>query len=103
MEERQCVPLSVAASVLCEKEGRPPSPEVLQDAALECRMELWHAAAEAIGALGEAPSLVTSFEADLRVFGHDALAPHRDEDFRYLALFPAEMLDDVCLHMWLVD
>ncbi len=77
--------------------------EAVQERALEERLHLWEQAAELVGALGELPPRVTKTEADLRVFAHDALAPHHDKDFRYLAALEMTLLRDVVLHVWRVD
>ena len=34
---------------------------------------------------------------------HDALAPHHDKDFRYLAAFGMTTLASVILHVWVVN
>ena len=70
----------------------------VQDAALEERVHLWVAAAEASGARGRPQTKCHSrTEADFRVFAHDALAPHHDKDFRYLTDFGTKCLMGVVL------
>ena len=88
-EERQCVLLHAVAAASWAKTGVPPSATEVQTLALEARWETWQHAAEAQGALGATPSLVSRREADLRIFGHDALMAHHDKDFRSLEAYPS--------------
>ena len=42
-------------------------------------------------------------EADLRIFIHDAVAPHHDKDYRTLVVFPLRLLEDVALNIVMMD
>ena len=102
-EERQCVVLNAVATSLWSANGKPPSVAEVQREAQHERLQLWRQAAEATGALGGPPDRMTRTEADVRIYAHDALAPHHDKDFRYLASFEMEALKHKVLHVWLVD
>eukprot|EP00974_Lingulodinium_polyedra_P087582 8489015-Lingulodinium_polyedra.AAC.1 len=67
--------------------------EEVQELELQERLLLWDTAAEAAGALGEVEARLGRTEADLRVYVHDALAPHHDKDFKYLAALPMRCLE----------
>jgi hypothetical protein len=58
---------------------------------------------DADGALGEALTLLSTAEGNLRVFTHDVLYPHHDKDVRSLSPFPISLLQDVELVVWLLD
>ena len=102
-EGRQCVLKATVAAVLWAREHTAPSMERVERLALEARSELWEAAYDAQLALGEPASLISTAEADLRVFAHDALYPHHDKDVRCVAAFPLTALKGARLHVWLVD
>ena len=84
-------------------EERGTVTEEVDAAAIAPRQEQWAQAAAARGALGEPPSLVLQAEADLRVFVHDIMYPHHDKDVCSLSACPVTVLDDVCLHVWVMD
>ena len=75
----------------------------VQTCAAQARVEHATCAAEAQEAMGAPATTLSSLEADLRVFCHDALHVHHDKDARSLAALPISLLEDVVLHVWLVD
>ena len=102
-EGRQCVLKATVAAVLWARDKSAPSMERVERLALQARAEMWDAAYDAQMALGEPASLISTAEADLRVFAHDALYPHHDKDVRCVAAFPLTALKGARLHVWLVD
>ena len=75
----------------------------VQKATMKARWEMFHAATDADGALGQAPALLTTAEGNLRVFTHDVLYPHHDKDVRSLAPYPISLLKNVEVTVWLLD
>jgi len=96
-EIKQCVLLSIVGSALWALAGSkdPPTMQEVQEATMKARWEVFHAATDADGALGQAPALLTTAEGNLRVFTHDVLYPHHDKDVRSLAPYPISLLKNV--------
>ena len=95
--------MATVGAVLWAREGSPPDLDRVQEAALPVRRQLWEQAYRAQDALGQPASLISTAEADLRVFAHDALHPHHDKDLRSFAVFPVAFLQGVRLQIWIVD
>ncbi|CAE8678476.1 unnamed protein product, partial [Polarella glacialis] len=86
-EERQCLPLHVAAAIEMGM-GDDWTTDQIQETACAIRRELWDGAAEAQSALGDAPPWISTSEADLRMFAHDCLCASHEKDYRVLMAFP---------------
>ena len=93
-ERRQCVTKTVAAGILWRRLGRRPTmAEVAQEAAV-VRVEQARQALEAHDQMGEPLEFVTPLEHEVRCQAHDVLHPHHERDFRTLAVFPVQALED---------
>ena len=93
----------MVSTVRWVQSGAPPQlDEIMLEGCAE-RMHLWRQAADAVGALAGRPGRMSRTEADLRVYAHDAIAPHHDKDFRYLTVLPMNCLRSIHLKVWLVD
>lgn len=93
-EKRQCVTKTVAAGVLWRRYGRRPTlEEVAQEASL-LRLEQARQALEATEQMGDPMEFVTPVEHELRCQAHDVLHAHHERDFRTLAVFPVQALEE---------
>ena len=96
-ERRQCVTLTLAAGVLWKEKGGRPTLEDVQERAQCMREEQLRQAVEAERQMNlEARSeMVSAIEHELRVYVHDIVTVHHEKDFRCLAVFPLQELQDV--------
>ena len=62
--------------------------------AAEFRLEQARLAVEAEGVMGHAEPKVSAIEYELRMYTHDILKGHHDKDYRALAVFPIENLEE---------
>ena len=95
IEKRQCVTLAVAAAVLWAEQGRRPEAQEVQRRAQDYRLEQTRLAVEALHTLGDPEEIVTAVEHEMRVYVHDLTTAHHEKDFRSLAVFPINDLQDV--------
>ncbi|CAK0880153.1 unnamed protein product [Prorocentrum cordatum] len=103
-ERKQCVLLSAVGAALWAREGRgPPSLTEVWARALAARAEQLDQAVRAEESLGPPEAKLVVGEADLRIFIHDAVAPHHDKDYRALVAFPLRLLEDVVLNVVMTD
>ena len=93
-EKRQCVTKAVAAGVMWRSVARRPTVEEVDSKALELRLEQTRQALEAQMAMGEPATKVAPIEAEIRVYTHDIVKASHDKDFRSLAVFPLQELED---------
>ena len=96
VEKRQCVTKVLAAGYLrseSEAEGMP-SMEDVENMAQQFRLEQARMAVEAEGVMGHAEAKVSAIEYELRMYTHDILKGHHDKDYRALAVFPVEVLEN---------
>eukprot|EP00435_Cladocopium_sp_Y103_P058511 s1062_g20.t1 len=96
-ERRQCVTLSLAAGVFRHKHGRWPTMGEAQQQAQVLRLEQARLATEAATVLGEAEEMVSPVEHEARIYVHDIVTAHHEKDFRSLAMFPVQDLQDARL------
>ena len=95
IEKRQCVTLAVAAAVLWAEQGRRPEAQEVQRRAQDYRLEQTRLAVEALHTLGDPEEIVTAVEHEMRVYVHDLTTARHEKDFRSLAVFPINDLQDV--------
>lgn len=93
-EKRQCVTKTVAAGILWRRHGRRPTMEEVAEEAATLRLEQARQALEATEQMGEPMEFVTPVEHELRCQAHDVLHAHHERDFRTLAVFPVQALED---------
>ena len=93
-ERRQCVTKTIAAGVLWRRLGRRPTMDEVAQEAAALRLEQARQALEGSDQMGEALEFVTPVEHELRCQAHDVLHPHHERDFRTLAVFPVQALED---------
>ena len=94
VEKRQCVTKAIAAGIVWRTLARRPSPAEVEAKALEVRVEQTRQALEAQSVMGEAAHKVAPIEAEIRVYTHDTIRANHDKDFRSLAVFPVQDLED---------
>ena len=94
LERRQCVTLSLAAALFRRRNGRWPSMKEAQEQAQRLRLEQARLAAEAVSALGEAEEMVAAVEHEARIYVHDLITANHEKDFRSLAMFPVQELQE---------
>ena len=94
-EKRQCVTKTLAVGLLWRKLHRRPSMAEVQTCAQEVRITQTRLALEALTQMGPAEEFVTPVEHEIRTYAHDILQPNHERDFRSLAVFPVEELQDV--------
>ena len=93
-ERRQCVTLSLAAACFRRRHGRWPSMGEAQQQAQVFRLEQTRLAVEAMALIGEADEVVAAVEHEARIYVHDLVTAHHEKDFRSLALFPLQELQE---------
>lgn len=93
-EKRQCVTKTVAAGILWRRLGRRPTMQEVAEESATLRVEQAKQALDAHDQMGEAAEFVTPVEHELRCQAHDVLHPHHERDFRTLAVFPVQALED---------
>ena len=93
-ERKQCVMLALGASVAWHRNGRQPSIAEAQQEAQQIRLEQARLAAEARGQMGDPPEYVTAVEHEARIYIHDILHQDHEKDFRSLAVFPVQVLQE---------
>ena len=94
-EKRQCVTKTLAVGLLWRKLHRRPSMLEVERCAQEVRTTQTRLALEALTQMGPAEEYVTPVEHEIRTYAHDILHPSHERDFRSLAVFPIEDLQDV--------
>ena len=102
-EARQCLLLTVAAGWLSQKHGRLPTEEEVWHTAAAWRQEMCALAWDAEEALGPCPQTLTQTEDDCRVFIHDLVYRDHDRDYRSLAAFVAQDLEEWAVVVLRVD
>jgi len=103
-ERKQCILLSaVAAALWAKAQGTPPTMADIWTHTLTARAEQLDQAIRAEESLGVSEPRLPVGEADLRIFVHDAVAPHHDKDYRTLIVFPLTILEDLILHVLMID
>ena len=95
IEKRQCVTLAVAAGIVWAEKGQKPEAQEVQRRAQDYRLEQTRLAVEAAQTLGDPDEVVTAVEHEMRVYVHDLTTAHHEKDFRSLAVFPINDLQDV--------
>ena len=95
-EKRQCVTLSLAAGLLQHQQGDVPSVGEAQKEAQQLRLEQARQAVEAAGTMGEPEEMVSAVD-ETRVYVHDIVQAHHEKDFRSLAVFPLQKLQEARL------
>ena len=65
-----------------------------QEQAQRLRLEQARLAAEAVSALGEAEEMVAAVEHEARIYVHDLITANHEKDFRSLAMFPVQELQE---------
>ena len=95
IEKKQCVTLAVAAGIVWSEKGQKPDAQEVQRRAQDYRLEQTRPAVEAAQALGDPDEVVTAVEHEMRVYVHDLTTAHHEKDFRSLAVFPINDLQDV--------
>ena len=58
------------------------------------RLEQTRLAVEAMAMIGEADEVVAAVEHEARIYVHDLVTAHHEKDFRSLALFPLQELQE---------
>ena len=96
-ERRQCVTMTMAAAVEWRRRGRRPSMDEAHAKARELRLEQTRLAREASELIGTSEEMVAPIEHELRVYIHDLVTPAHEKDFRGLAVFPVEDLQEARL------
>ena len=96
-EKRQCVTLSLAAGVLLHEHAEVPGVAAAQREAQQLRLEQARQAVEAAGAMGEPEEMVAAVEHETRIYIHDIVQAHHEKDFRSLAVFPLQQLQEARL------
>ena len=96
-ERRQCVTMTMAAAVEWRKGGRRPDPKEVVRKAQELRLEQTRMAKEAEELIGNPEEMVAPIEHELRIYIHDLTTPAHEKDFRGLAVFPVEDLQEARL------
>jgi hypothetical protein len=96
VEKRQCVTKVLAAGYLRGEraDGSFAGMEEVGAKAAEFRLEQARLAVEAEGVMGHAEPKVSAIEYELRMYTHDILKGHHDKDYRALAVFPIENLEE---------
>ena len=94
IEKRQCVTKAIAAGIMWRTLARQPTLREVEAKSLEVRVEQTRQALEAQSVMGEAAHKVAPIEAEIRVYTHDTLKANHDKDFRSLAVFPVQDLED---------
>eukprot|EP00435_Cladocopium_sp_Y103_P042118 s923_g11.t1 len=102
-EKRQCVTLSLAAGVFRHKHGRWPTMGEAQQQAQVLRLEQARLATEAATVLGEAEEMISPVEHEARIYVHDIVTAHHEKDFRSLAMFPVQELQDARIIVFRAD
>ena len=92
VERRQCVTKAVAAGVVWRCLARRPTIAEVDEKSLCLRLEQTRQALEAQN--GEPAPRVAPIEAEIRVYTHDIVRASHDKDFRSLAVFPLQELED---------
>lgn len=67
----------------------------VQSCAQDVRLTQTRLASEALTQMGTAEDFVTPVEHEIRTYAHDIMQPNHERDFRSLAVFPIEELQDV--------
>lgn len=96
-ERRQCVTMTMAAAVEWRKRGRRPDPKEVVRKAQELRLEQTRMAKEAEELIGNPEEMVAPIEHELRIYIQDLTTPAHEKDFRGLAVFPVEDLQEARL------
>ena len=96
-ERRQCVTLTLAAGILWSETRSRPSLESVHELAQSMREEQLRQAIEAEKQMNLEPrcEMVSAIEHELRVYVHDIVTAHHEKDFRCLAVFPLQDLQEV--------
>lgn len=96
VEKRHCVTKVLAAGYLASETatGQLPTMEDVEVQAQAFRLEQARLATEAEGVMGHAEPRVAAIEHEPRMYTHDILKPHHDKDYRALAVFPLEALEE---------
>lgn len=94
-ERRQCVTKTLAVGILWRRLHRRPSLAEVKTCAQEVRLTQARLALEALAQMGVAEEFVTPVEHEIRTYAHDIMQPNHERDFRTLAVFPVEELQDV--------
>ena len=94
-ERRQCVTKTLAVGILWRRLHRRPSLAEVRTCAQEVRLTQARLALEALAQMGVAEEFVTPVEHEIRMYAHDIMQPNHERDFRSLAVFPVEELQDV--------
>ena len=76
------------------EKGRRPTTQEVQEKASGFRMEQTRQAVEALQVMGEPDEMVTAVEHELRIYCHDLVTAHHEKDFRAMAAFPVEELQE---------
>ena len=97
LEKRQCVTKTLAAGIMWRLNARQPTLEEVEVKALELRIEQTRQALEAQDVMGEPANRVAPIEAEIRTYTHDIVRANHDKDFRSLAVFPLDDLEDAKL------
>ena len=102
LEKRQCVSLSVAASLLWSSSSPPSSPRV-HALAQQLRTQLWDGGKHPFEALGPPASLISEQEHQIWDQIHDVLMPHHDKAYHVFSTFEVFELEDKILEVWRVN
>ena len=94
-EKRQCVTKTLAVGILWRKFQRRPTLLEVQSCAQDVRLTQTRLALEALTQMGTAEDFVTPVEHEIRTYAHDIMQPSHERDFRSLAVFPVEEVQDV--------
>ena len=97
MEKRQCVTMTIAAAIEWRSRGRRLTTEEVHARAQAVRLAQARLAKEAEEVVGQAEELVAPIEHELRIYIHDLVTPAHEKDFRGLAVFPVEELQEARL------
>ena len=103
VEKRQCVTKVLAAGCLVNNQGGLPSFEQVEELGQRIRLEQARQAVEAEGIMGHPEPKVSAVEYELRMYSHDVLKSHHDKDYRALAVFPLQELEDIRVLVIRVD
>ena len=94
LEKRQCVTMTMAAAIEWRSKGRRPQMSEVHARAQEVRIAQTRLAKEAEEVVGQAEEMVAPIEHELRIYIHDLVTPAHEKDFRGLAVFPVEELQE---------
>ena len=102
-EKRQCVTMTMAAAIEWRTRGRRPTLEEVHGRAQDVRLAQARLAKEAEEVVGRPEELVAPIEHELRIYVHDLVTPAHEKDFRGLAVFPVEELQEARLVVMRAD